>query len=559
MRVADFGAAVPAIDEVVHHAGAERSRAVQGGQRDQILEHLRLQLADVILHAARFELEHRGGVATREQGVGLRVVQRQCEDFQRLGTGRFPPCVDRLHRPVDDRQRAQAEEVELDQADRFDVVLVELGDDGLGRLALADVFGEQRGEIAERARRDHHAAGVLAGIAGQVLELEREVHQVAHVVFVVVALDQLAGGEVVVLLRRIGTAERVVQGDAERIRDELGDAVDETVGQAEHAAAVAHDGLRRHRAVGDDLADLVAAVLARDVVDHLVAAIHAEVDVEVGHRHAFGIEEALEQQVVAQGVEVGDAQRPGHQRTRAGTAAGSDRDVVALTPVDEVGDDQEVAGEAHLHDDVEFGLQPGVVVGASQAVGQCVRLQAAIEAAPRFLADPRFQRMPFRHREVGQVIGAERELQVAALGQFHRVFERFGNVGEQRRHLFRRFQVLLGAEFARSARIVEHAAGGDAHARLVRTEIVAFEEAHVVRGDQRQAEIVGQGERGVVERFFAIAMRARQFQVQAVGEGVAPGAQAIARQLDATGGHRRAHRAFATGDHGQAFVLAEQP
>src|SRR3546814_18597645 len=51
-----------------------------------------------------------------------------------------------------------------------------------------------------------------------------------------------------------------------------------------------------------DLADAVAAVFARDVVDHLVAAIHAEVDVEIGHRHAFGIEEALEQQVELQRV-----------------------------------------------------------------------------------------------------------------------------------------------------------------------------------------------------------------------------------------------------------------
>jgi hypothetical protein len=32
------------------------------------------------------------------------------------------------------------------------------------------------------------------------------------------------------------------------------------------------------------------------VADHLVAPVLAEVDVEVGHRHAFGIEEALEQQ-----------------------------------------------------------------------------------------------------------------------------------------------------------------------------------------------------------------------------------------------------------------------
>jgi hypothetical protein len=44
------------------------------------------------------------------------------------------------------------------------------------------VFGEQRAEVLQRAGRDHHAAGVLAGVAGQVFQLQRQVDQVADVV-----------------------------------------------------------------------------------------------------------------------------------------------------------------------------------------------------------------------------------------------------------------------------------------------------------------------------------------------------------------------------------------
>src|SRR2546429_8631829 len=47
-----------------------------------------------------------------------------------------------------------------------------------------------------------------------------------------------------------------------------------------------------------------------------VAAVHAEVDVEIGHRDALGIQEALEQQVVLERIEVGDRQTVGHQRAR---------------------------------------------------------------------------------------------------------------------------------------------------------------------------------------------------------------------------------------------------
>ena len=86
-------------------------------------------------------------------------------------------------------------------------------------------------------------------------------------------------------------------------------------------------------AEGDDLADVARApYLCGDVVDHLAAAVLAEVDVEVGHRDALGVEEALEEQVVGDGIEVGDAQRVGHERAGAGAAARAHRDAVAPSP-----------------------------------------------------------------------------------------------------------------------------------------------------------------------------------------------------------------------------------
>ena len=59
----------------------------------------------------------------------------------------------------------------------------------------------------------------------------------------------------------------------------LCDAVDEAVTHAEHSPDIAHHGLGRERAVGDDLRDPVAAVFVGDVFDDPIAAFHAEVDV----------------------------------------------------------------------------------------------------------------------------------------------------------------------------------------------------------------------------------------------------------------------------------------
>ena len=45
---------------------------------------------------------------------------------------------------------------------------------------------------------------------------------------------------------------------------------------------------------GDDLRHLLAAIFLLDVRDHLFAPVLAKVDIKVRHRHAVGVEEALE-------------------------------------------------------------------------------------------------------------------------------------------------------------------------------------------------------------------------------------------------------------------------
>ena len=131
------------------------------------------------------------------------------------------------------------------------------------------------------------------------------------------------------------------------------------------------------------------AVLLRDVFDDAVAAVHAEVDVEVRHRHAFGIQESLEQQVVLQRIDVGDAEAVGHQRSGARAAARPHRHAIGARPADEVRDDEEVARRSPSGDDAELALQPlAIFVDARQLRG-IERLLARRETLLRFGADVR--------------------------------------------------------------------------------------------------------------------------------------------------------------------------
>ena len=114
---------------------------------------------------------------------------------------------------------------------------------------------------------------------------------------------------VVGLAQVLAVLEALVEARAaahDRLRDQLGDAVAGAVVEAEHAGGVAGRGARRHLAEGDDLRDRLAAVLLGDVADHALAAADREVDVDVRHRLAGRVEEALEEQVVGERVEVGD-------------------------------------------------------------------------------------------------------------------------------------------------------------------------------------------------------------------------------------------------------------
>jgi len=122
-------------------------------------------------------------------------------------------------------------------------------------------------------------------------------------------------------------------------------------------------GLGGHGAEGDDLGDVVAAVFLRDVIDDLTAAVHAEINVDVGHRHAFGIQEALEQQLVLQRIEVGDAQSVGNERTGSRSAAGANGNFALFGIADKVPHDKEISRKLHLLDDVQFAFQSLFVVG----------------------------------------------------------------------------------------------------------------------------------------------------------------------------------------------------
>ena len=144
-----------------------RPRAVERDERDQVLEHGGLHLAERLAHARRLELEDTVRLAAREHRVGLLVVERDRPDVE--------AAADQRDRLVDHVEVAQAEEVHLQQAERLDRVHRELRHDFLvGALLL------ERHDLHQRRRADHDAGGVDRVLPRQPFERPREVDDLAR-------------------------------------------------------------------------------------------------------------------------------------------------------------------------------------------------------------------------------------------------------------------------------------------------------------------------------------------------------------------------------------------
>src|SRR3546814_6314718 len=121
-----------------------------------------------------------------------------------------------------------------------------------------------------------------------------------------------------------------------------------------------------------DLADRIPTILLLDVIDDAFTIILAKIDVEIGHRYPFGVQEAFKQQVVAYWVEVGNAQRESHQGTRARAAPRPHRHAIALAPVDEIGHDTKIDRKTHAGNGFAFQFQ-AFMRSEDSSVGQaCV-------------------------------------------------------------------------------------------------------------------------------------------------------------------------------------------
>ena len=232
------------------------------------------------------------------------------------------PSVDEVERAAQRGEHAQSEHVDLQQAERFEIVLVPLD-----HAAILHCRGLDRHHAREFVARDDEAADVLRQVARKAVQRVRELHPVAR------DRRRQIDADLGEALRHLGPVVEPLAG--------LGHRVDQRRVQPQRLADVAHRAARAVAGQRGGERGAVRAVLAVDVLDDLFAPLVLEVDVDVRRLVALLRDEALEQQRGVHRVHRGDPEAIAHCRVGRRAAALAEDALRARVPHDVVHGEEE--------------------------------------------------------------------------------------------------------------------------------------------------------------------------------------------------------------------------
>ncbi len=290
----------------MHHVALDRPGPDDRDLDDEVVEAARLQPRQHVHLRPALDLEHAERIALAQHVVDAGHLARDGRQLAPLAM----MLLDQVERLAHAGQHAEREHVDLEDAQLLDVVLVPFDEGAVGHRAIADRhrLGQQplgQDEAADMLGQmprhaDHllgqrRSCGADAGRRGRAPPRRRASSSIS-------ASSCPSGSAIAAVTSSL----RPITLPTSRIAD---------------ARAVMDHRRRNPRAV--------AAVLLVDVLDHFLAPLMLEIDVDVGRLLALLADEALEQQVVGRRVDRGDPQavtdRAVGRATRAPGTGSADR------------------------------------------------------------------------------------------------------------------------------------------------------------------------------------------------------------------------------------------
>ncbi len=423
--IAGLSAVVLALDVLgnkIHGAGT-----IQGNTCHYIFKILRAQFLHEAFHAAALQLEDPLRPACADVGQHFGIIEVDVIHVQFDPPGLFH----KAHRVPDHREVAQPQEIHLQKSQFLQGILGVLSGDG-----TVPPSG-QGYKLIRRLRADHHSGGMHAGVAGQALQTTAHVYKFVYLFLFPVQLVQLR-----VLLQGL------VQSNIQIPRHQLGNAVHIGIGKVHDPAHVPDHPLGPQGTEGDDLHHFFRAVLPAHIVDHVLPPVGAEINIDIRHGHPFRVQKALEQQTVADGVDVRDFQAVGHDTPRRAAPPGPHRDAVLFRVMYKIPHNEKIIHKTHTVDHIQFIIQAfpqghtcvprrlrAVPITLLQAVGtQFLQITPGV--------------IPFRHFIAGEFPDAKLNLHMASVRNLLGVLHRLPGIGEEALHLLLALDIVLATLIA---------------------------------------------------------------------------------------------------------------
>ena len=437
----------------MHHVALDRAGPDDRHLDDQVIEGTRFQTRKHGHLGPAFDLEDAKGIAAAEHVVDQGILGRQIAEVEAAAE------VERneVEGLADAGQHAESEDVDLEHAERVDVVLVPFDDRAPVHGGILD-----RHDVREGFAGDDEAADMLRKMAREADQrggkFEGESDAPVAGIETERAQLRILGNDIEMTPDLACENARDVGGKAERLADFTDGA----------ASAVAdHDGRQ---------GSPFAAVLGVDVLDHILAPFMFEIDIDVGRFVARHGDETLEQKVVPVGIDSGDAKTVAHGGIGRRTAPLAE-DSLFAGMADDVVDGEKVGSVGQSFDQDEFVVD---------AVLHLRRHEGAVAPA-RSLGDQasktRLRCFAVRHDFTGVFVGQFVEIEPACFGDPDAPLKRFGIAFEKSRHLARPFQAAFGVGCQAQACLVDRAVFADSGQDIGKRAPVRMVVAHVIGGN----------------------------------------------------------------------------
>ena len=311
-------------------------------------------------------------------------------------------------------------------------------------------------------RCDNYTGGMRACVTRQALHALRKINQLLDLRTRVVCITEV-----------LAAVQRLLQRNAQLTWNQLGDFVYLAVAHAQCLAYVAHRRARLQCAEGNNLRHTLLSVTAHYIIQHLITLHIAKVGINIRHADTFRIQKAFEQQMITQRFNIRYTQQIGHD-TACGTATSrTDRNIMTTAIVDEIPDNEKVAGIAHRVDDVQLKIQ----TLAHLLIHNLVALRQGLLAQVTQIAH---SVKALRHRELRQQQMAEFHLYVAAVGNFIGIAQSLRTIAEQCLHLIIAFQIIAVVVEAHTIRLINCARRLDAQQNILRCGILLLHIMQIV-------------------------------------------------------------------------------